>query len=304
MDTSRQKLNIPYLKQANRFVEESRQKGLSQTELGAKLGMTKLHTRTILRNLVKTKIVATYMNDVGKQRVTKYISKKFEHSSEMSKQLAQEMNKMKEFNRSSLEEKNDCPPPIALEEIPQEIIYPLDNEVHIENELPDYQVRKDEQLFACVNKIFSKYKKLRSRAPFRYTFLNLSQLRATTFWNESETIECPDGQSNQMQIDQMQIEQMPIDQMQTNPVQNSNVFKDVKTKIVSSRPQTGKRKTQVIGFLENLKNSNKKNVTYRLLKRANIVIEAVKQKKVIDDTSKLLKVCRFLILKKNYIFLF
>lgn len=302
LDTSRQKLNISYLKQANRFVEESRQQGLSQTELGAKLGMTKLHTRTILRNLVKTRIVATYMNDVGKQRVTKYIAKKYEHSSQMSKQLMQEMDKMKEFNRTSQEEKNNDRPPVnepvnppvkqlvnqipnLPPEVPPEEIYPMDDhdDVQFTDELQTNHVERDEQLFISVNKIFAKYKNLKSRIKFRYTYLNLAQLRATTFWNQSqETFESQDTQNeNQTPI---------INKMPNTIPSNSSVFKDVKTKIVAS--SGGKKKGQVTGFLENFKNTNKKNVTYRLLKRANLIIEAVKQKKVIDDTSKLLKVRR------------
>lgn len=316
MDTSRQKLNVSYLKQANKFVEDARHQGLSQSELGAKLGMTKLHTRTILRNLVKTRIVATYMNDVGKQRVTKYIAKKFEYSSEMSKQLIQEMDKMKEFNRSSQEEKNNDqspppppllppPPPVQVNlqmiplvnppvieptilplEIPEDEIQPMDTneDVHIADELQNYQVQRDEQLFASVNKIFAKYKNLRSRTAYRYTHLNLAQLRATTFWNENEgNFESQDTQNDN---------ETPISN-QSGAIlsQHSSVFKDVKTKIVASCG--GKKKNQVTGFLENFKNSNQKNVTYRLLKRANLIIEAVKDKKVIDDTSKLLKVRGF-----------
>lgn len=315
LDTSRQKLNVSYLKQANKFVEDARHQGLSQSELGAKLGMTKLHTRTILRNLVKTRIVATYMNDVGKQRVTKYIAKKFEYSSEMSKQLIQEMDKMKEFNRSSQEEKNNDqspppppllppPPPVQVNlqmiplvnppvieptilplEIPEDEIQPMDTneDVHIADELQNYQVQRDEQLFASVNKIFAKYKNLRSRTAYRYTHLNLAQLRATTFWNENEgNFESQDTQNDN---------ETPISN-QSGAIlsQHSSVFKDVKTKIVASCG--GKKKNQVTGFLENFKNSNQKNVTYRLLKRANLIIEAVKDKKVIDDTSKLLKMIK------------
>ena len=273
LDISKQKLNFPFLKQANRFVEESRQGGLSQTELGAKLGMTKLHTRTILRNLAKTRIVATYMNDVGKQRVTKYISKKFEHSSEMSKQLEHEMDKMKEFNRTSREEQIEILPPNVPIEVPIEVIYPMHKEVMVTNELEHEEVRRDEGLFPSVNRILKKYKVLKSRARFKYTALNLSQLHATAFWNPSQTqaglIQNPESQH-------IPIEKTPI--------------KDVKVKLVCSKPQSLSKSKTVTGFLENLKNREKKNVTYRLLKRANLVIEAVKASKVIDDASKLLKV--------------
>lgn len=274
LDTSKQKLNFPFLKQANRLVEESRQGGLSQTELGAKLGMTKLHTRTILRNLAKTKIVATYMNDVGKQRVTKYISKKFEHSSEMSKQLEHEMDKMKEFNRTSQEEQNEILPPNVPIEVPIEVVYPMHEEVMVTEELQnEEEVRKDERLFPSVNRILKKYKALKSRARFKYTALNLSQLHATAFWHPSQ--------------DQAGIELNPT--IQNIPIEKTTI-KDVKVKLVSSKPQSVSKAKTVTGFLENLKNSEKKNVTYRLLKRANLVIEAVKHSKVIDDASKLLKV--------------
>jgi len=68
------------------------------------MGATKLHSRSILRNLVKTEITATYMNDVGRQRVTKYVSKKFEKNSKMSKQFNKEMHKIKELTKEIISE--------------------------------------------------------------------------------------------------------------------------------------------------------------------------------------------------------
>ena len=59
-------------------VEEAGPEGLSQQELGQKLGHGKLEARTICRNLTRRGLVVTIMKDIGRQRVTNFVAKKYE----------------------------------------------------------------------------------------------------------------------------------------------------------------------------------------------------------------------------------
>lgn len=68
------------------------------------MGVTKLQSRAILKSMVKMHIIATYMNDVGRQRITKYVSKKFEKNSKMSKQFNKEMHKIKKLTKQIVSE--------------------------------------------------------------------------------------------------------------------------------------------------------------------------------------------------------
>ena len=51
---------------------------MSQQELGQKLGHGKLEARTICRNLTRRGLVVTIMKDIGRQRVTNFVAKKYE----------------------------------------------------------------------------------------------------------------------------------------------------------------------------------------------------------------------------------
>ena len=46
----------------------------------------------------------------------------------------------------------------------------------------------------------------------------------------------------------------------------------------------------VVGFMENVHNDKNSNFSFRLLRRANLIIESVKKYKVIEDIQKLIKV--------------
>ena len=51
---------------------------MSQQELGQRLGQGKLEARTICRNLDRRGLVVTIMKDIGRQRGTNFVAKKFE----------------------------------------------------------------------------------------------------------------------------------------------------------------------------------------------------------------------------------
>ncbi|XP_057333470.1 general transcription factor 3C polypeptide 1 [Microplitis mediator] len=102
LDVSNQLLFEPLLKQANAVVERANVNGISQRDLGVQMGMTKLQSRTILRNLSKLNVIGTYMDDSGRQRIGKFVSKKFEKGSTISKQFNSEIRKMKKLAKDSL----------------------------------------------------------------------------------------------------------------------------------------------------------------------------------------------------------
>ena len=58
-------------------MEEAGPESLSQ-KLGQKLGHGKLEARTICRNLTRRGLVVTIMKDIGRQRVTNFVAKKYE----------------------------------------------------------------------------------------------------------------------------------------------------------------------------------------------------------------------------------
>ena len=81
LDQSGWLLDRTMMWQAFAKVKEAGAEGLSQQQLGQKLGQGKLEARTICRNLLRRDLVVTVMKDIGRQRVTNFVAKKFEHLS-------------------------------------------------------------------------------------------------------------------------------------------------------------------------------------------------------------------------------
>jgi len=89
-DQSNWKVDRSVMWQAYHVVEESGPDGISQQDLGRKLGHGKLEARTICRNLIRRKLVITVLDDRGRQRVTNFVAKKFETESGFSSRFQEE----------------------------------------------------------------------------------------------------------------------------------------------------------------------------------------------------------------------
>ncbi|XP_014229864.1 general transcription factor 3C polypeptide 1 [Trichogramma pretiosum] len=102
LNVYKHKYMVDFVKQANNKVIVTGDKGISQTELGKELGVSKLISRTLTRNLVKSNMVSTYMHDSGRQRTTRFVSKKLKsqntHKSQQQ-QIEEEILKIKEHGR-------------------------------------------------------------------------------------------------------------------------------------------------------------------------------------------------------------
>lgn len=71
LDNKNELINVPLLKQAYDLIKDSKGEGLTQTELGNILGLSKLNSRSIIRNLERCKYIVSFSKDVGRQRVNK-----------------------------------------------------------------------------------------------------------------------------------------------------------------------------------------------------------------------------------------
>ncbi|XP_034950383.1 general transcription factor 3C polypeptide 1 [Chelonus insularis] len=285
LDVTNQIIDVPIMKQANWIVEESRDEGLSQLDLAKKMGVTKLHARSTLKNLSKLGLIGTYMNDIGRQRLTKYVSKKFEKNSKISKQYHKEIHKMKELTKN-----------INLSEYSfqgqfstaKNFFYPTENsDVELlEEEKPavddpfknigEQQIR-GQALFGIVNKIFAKYNLKKYKRGYEISFNNVSQMK-----NLKNRL---DKLANKIKPSPRKVIKLITPDSNVNPGAECDAI------LEETRPSTtsdGEMKCLMKEInAEDLKITG--SVTYRILKRANLIIEAVKEHKVIDDTTKLIK---------------
>ncbi|KAK9307679.1 hypothetical protein QLX08_002085 [Tetragonisca angustula] len=240
LNISNHKYGVPYLKQANTIIEANEIDGVCQGSLAKIMGLTKLQSRTILRNIVKTNIVATYMNDIGRQRLTKYVSKKYEKASKLSKQFKKEIHKIKELTKQ-----------IAIESDGLEKTKTIKENTVIDDEKESVREVLKSDIVNKINKVQVKEKNSYSN--------NMLQQISELSKNEKAVA----------------------------------AYKNIKVDITVLRlTNEEKSENEVYGFMEDVQNSEKKNVTnitYRLLRRANMIIESVKEHQVIDDMTKLIK---------------
>ncbi|XP_051878324.1 general transcription factor 3C polypeptide 1 [Pristis pectinata] len=78
------------LTQAYELIERRGTKGISQTEIRLALNVGKLEGRMLCRLLERYKVITGFMEDEGRQRTTKYVAKTFVEQSELSKQFEKE----------------------------------------------------------------------------------------------------------------------------------------------------------------------------------------------------------------------
>lgn len=307
LEISEQKYSVPFLRQANEIVEASRHEGLGQSELARKMGLSKLQARTICRNLSKTNIVATYMNDMGRQRVTKFVSRKFADSSRMSKQLKREMCKIKELAESVGDKSNASSKENILQNKSNDESIERgdsgtndvkdDKEVVSSNEIPSEAGEKltsnicekkidDTRVFDAASKILRKYKLTSSSGKYKRTFKNVA------------------GVEDELEV-ASRIKRPRLSQRaeEDKEVKTKPSFKELEEKLMIVQPATPpNRDNYIVSLMKNLKNADTQsvsNVSYRLLKRARMIIELVRELKVVDDMTKLMKVKFFFLIFKS-----
>ncbi|XP_076248237.1 general transcription factor 3C polypeptide 1 isoform X2 [Calliopsis andreniformis] len=297
LNISNHKFGVPYLKQANTIIEVSGNDGACQTSLAKEMGLTKLQSRTVLRNIVKTGIVATYMNDIGRQRLTKYVSKKFENGSILSKQFKEEIHKIKELTQQIPTEINNVDKSATTMIEENEQTHTNDQWKNVRkliqsdvisksNRNDDFQTEKNictsiiklQKKFYVVNRILYKYHLIKHPNRYKCTFSKFQLSRD----NKVETSKNIDVNNVLSRFSELS---------KTGEI--TAAYKNIKVDLTISKPIcTEKSEADVFGFMENVQNSGKKNITnitYRLLRRANMIIQSVQENQVIDDMTKLMK---------------
>jgi len=247
------------------------------------MGLTKLQSRSFLRNMVKSRIIATYMNDMGRQRITKYVSKKFEKSSKMSKQFNKEVHRIKELSKkitSKNEENLKNKATLQKENEKQSAIYEdeqtskkscsdyyidkintdasvIEDKTEERNKCADANNRKEielKNLFYVVNKILHKYQLSKFRSKYRYTMSKSLLMKI----KDSDTI----AKEQKAKLDVLSMSMQQI----INDAKATSFYNSIKTNLIAQKPiRTGKGISEVFGFMEVVENNKKKNsnITYR-----------------------------------------
>lgn len=240
-------------------------------QLGKQMGLTKLQARSFLRNLVKIGIVATYMNDIGRQRITKYVSKRFEERSKMSKQFNKEMYKIKELTKGITNEKKESKANSEQKEKEADMKQEDDQKSHLNNDknLTDVDTSDDtnkdthkncvrvkeaelKNKFYAVNSILRRYRLLKFRSKYKCTMSESLNMTLKTATKEEK-----------LNVSSVSMQKI------TNNAKATSLYNSIKTNLITQKPvHTGSGVNEVFGFMEVVQNSEKKNacnITYRFV---------------------------------------
>ncbi|KAF7988582.1 hypothetical protein HCN44_001155 [Aphidius gifuensis] len=265
LDISSQCINQPLLTQANLAVESTTCNGISQTDLSKKMGLTRLVSRTMFRNLEKIGLVGTYIDDIGRQKTTKYLSRKYEKNSELSKQLLVERNKMLEYKKISMAFNNNDDTTTAIiidntQNIEDNNVIEIDNTTttatttSTTNESNNVNLIKRHNLFLNVNKILKKYKLNNYMKNYKITYENLIEKN-----NNDELL------------------------MKKNDNFNISIEENILLSNINSNYRYFKK------FINEKNNIKKRTISTKKITRKNIILETLEKCKIID-TFKMLNV--------------
>nr|CAD7262279.1 unnamed protein product [Timema shepardi] len=358
-------LDQPLLTQAFNIVDEAGPKGCSQVELSKRMGLTKLQARTLYRNLLKRGVVAAYMHDIGRQRVSRIMSRRYDNESFLSVQFTREKNRMlalvsdrqkqNKMDKKRSRETESVAEAVGKKKIRFETTNPADisaieictddamdistsglntNESSLDvdaqwNRGVDLKIESNsrdsnsDSVFDSAQKdndTLSKEKKSSNVALIGpkecVSFQNDDSFKLKKELSASSSQDGPSGNGDRTTI--INNDEPPESLNTSQPETSSNVGTDgtndnsigsseiksfsleqfMKTKLAPLREgSTGSR--ECLGsFIEDLKNKEANQetpITYRLLKRANLIIETVRTNKVIYDLTKLMKLANALV---------
>merc|ERR1719233_1340380 len=261
LDQSGWLLDRTMMWQAFAKVEEAGAEGLSQQQLGQVLGQGKLEARTICRNLLRRGLVVTVMKDIGRQRATNFVAKKFEHLSHGAVQYQVEKERNEHLTGSGSTE--------------------TDPESLLKIELTEQDSLEDGGLADAEDEVFeddllsnrpstSKIVQVPSVPRLKKERISLESIKPP-----SQAVEDSDYKRPLLS------ENVPGGSLEESPMEISI------TSGFCMPDETSLNKTK------NTKRQDRKGEargeTYRQLKRCNTIIEAVRLHKVIDDPTKLYK---------------
>ncbi|XP_043286772.1 general transcription factor 3C polypeptide 1 [Venturia canescens] len=267
LDISQQEYAVSFLRQANVIIEASGSEGLSQTELAIKMGLPNLQARSIIRNLSKMNIIAMYMQDMGRQRVTKYVSRKFANGAHVE-QFKREMSKMKNLTKIGIEKESATDGKEKTLKLSSDT---QKTETKTVTAAPILEKKDDSSSLDAARKILGKYKLTGLKRSYKKTFCNVAE-------------------SKQLPVVAVKRRKLTKDK---KDISDNLKIEEVKEKLFGDQPAAQRSRSNDIISLYDLSGADMtntvSNVTYRLLKRANIIVEAVKKHKVVDDMTKLMK---------------
>ncbi|XP_072337768.1 general transcription factor 3C polypeptide 1-like [Scyliorhinus torazame] len=313
------------LTQAYELIEKRGTRGISQTEIRLALNVGKLEGRMLCRLLERYKVITGFMEDEGRQRTTKYVAKSFVKQSELSKQFEKEKARSEQLATTSflpfdhaksehvrqqalaknLAESKSMPEglpegllkanhgrkePVKLPTIPAQNSQSSHSEYREKKCTTSQKIHKGKKLVKSA--LFRKFKLKKGHKSKLSKGRKLSgSVKTTVGMDRSRNIAKHAAESS---IESQQID-IQSNSSQENPGRTSctkSVHGQIEENVVIEEVTVEKAKEKGEGRKRQpFKNTHLKrpHETFRMLKRQNLILEAVRNLKLIESLFSLQK---------------
>ncbi|XP_066516426.1 general transcription factor 3C polypeptide 1-like [Hoplias malabaricus] len=259
------------LSQAYEIVMAMGPKGISQTALSMRLNIGKLEGRMVCRVLEKHNMVKGFVEDEGRQRTTKYVSKVFVEKSKLNLQFTKERERSEKLRKpDSTGTQDRTEPPMDEEDTPQGI---LDTEQDKQDEGKNIKGKRLKTKTGKKMRTSVKCaKRLSKSTPKHSTPIRKKMTPRRRTMDQSGQEEEP-SQADQ-RGDSLHVPEAAAAGLVLSILSQSQSMEDTEAVVeeVVQKPEPGSMK----------KKAYEQKESYRLLRRRNLIIETVRNMRVIE----------------------
>uniref|UniRef100_A0A8C0G6L0 Ral transcription factor IIIC subunit 1 n=1 Tax=Chelonoidis abingdonii TaxID=106734 RepID=A0A8C0G6L0_CHEAB len=238
------------LTQAYELIESRGTKGISQAEIRSAMNVGKLEARMVCRLLERYKVVKGFMEDEGRQRTTKYISHVFAEESDLSRQFEREKARSEQLATVSLALVHE-------DSLPEEDLSPVEEDTFLSESDNEEEMK--------YNKKREKGVKANSDSLLKFSFRDGPHQSPPAKGKEWFSEESEEDSS------------MDTVKQESNLSLGTHSIDEDGDMAVIEEVRLEDPKVQYYGLIL------RSHETYRLLKRRNLIVEAVRNLRLIES---------------------
>ncbi|XP_072568646.1 general transcription factor 3C polypeptide 1 [Paramormyrops kingsleyae] len=256
------------LTQAYEIIISSGTKGISQTALRGRMNVGKLEARMMCRLLERNGMIKGFMEDEGRQRITKYISKIYVEQSDLNQQFAKEKARSEQLRTGTGEtvcQQSEASPATCPDAQPQ----PAGGDGWRTPDSTKHRASKKDHRRSEARKQIKLDCGVKHSTPMKETPSPKAIQEVT------EVMDTTGSEGWSATAEEADITQ-DVSYERTENTETETSVAIVEEKIGPKQQPPVKRKTRPARM-------EKPHQTYRLLKRKNLIIEAVRSLKIIES---------------------
>ncbi|KAG5854560.1 hypothetical protein ANANG_G00039100 [Anguilla anguilla] len=269
------------LVQAYEIIVSSGTKGISQSALRGLMNVGKLEGRMICRHLERNNMIKGFMEDEGRQRTIKYISKTFVEQSDLNRQFVKEKARSEQLRTGKTADVSEVE--VSLSPPAEDVSMAEEEQMLSEQQQQPTPKGSSSKKPAKNSKQPFKEKSLKP-TPLKQTKLDFPILQSTPI--KPFTPKRVRGSQTKRVVQDLDQGDTSLDTTCSQSAHSSNV-NDTSVTIVEQ--VIGQKESRLLKSGKCSQRMPHSHQTYRLLKRKNLIIETIRSVKLIDSLHSLQK---------------